>query len=171
MKKQFFLNEEERKILFKRGGLEDALGKLGSLLLATLIIAMVIMVIYFGKPMLEGYQYSSQLSAIISGLNSYASNYRKYPYGSGWDWNTDYAYISRDILESGWDYQCQDNKITITSPQLLNPKVLERVKGSATSQCDEVKVEGKRVECILYNKPCWSETEESGSSSGGSTSP
>jgi hypothetical protein len=149
------IGKEKREEISKRAGLEDAIGIILKFGIVAFVIGIIIFVIFQLRPMIEGYQYSSQLSTIINGLNSYYSNYHKYPAGNGWDWNTNYAYVPQDIIQSGWQYQCQSNTITITSPQIGNAKVLERVKGSATSQCDNAKINNNRVVCTLYNKPCW----------------
>jgi hypothetical protein len=150
------LTTEEREKILERGGLEDAIGTIAKYGIIAFVIGILIYIFFTQiRPMIVGYQYSSQLSSIINGLNSYYSNYHKYPAGSGWSWNTNYAYVPQDIIQSGWQYQCQSNTITITSPQIGNAKVLERLRGSATSQCDSASINNNRVVCTLFNKPCW----------------
>jgi len=140
----------------KAAGLMDIFSSLGWWGIAGILIGIAIFVFFIVlKPRLDANAYATDLQTIVQGLDAYYSAYHKYPVGSGWDWNANYAYVPADQIQRGWQYSCQDATITVISPPITDAKVLELVKAKATTLCNAVDVQDNRVICQLYNKPCY----------------
>jgi len=139
-----------------RGALEDVVAILGKLLIILIIIGIVVGAIFWTvKPKLQANSYVSDLNRVISGVEEYKSAYGKYPAGTGWSWNTNNAFVSEDIVNSGWQYSCSSNTIKITTPPINDAKVRTLVQAKFNSECDSVSTQGNSVVCQLNNRPCW----------------
>lgn len=97
----------------------------------------------------------NDFNALLGGLNSYYSSNQKYPAGSGWAWNNGYAYVAPNIQNGGWQYSCNSNTITITTPPIDNPKVRTQVLQYFQSKCDAASTSGNSAVCTLYNRVCY----------------
>jgi len=97
----------------------------------------------------------NSFNALLSGLNSYYSSNQKYPAGSGWSWNSGYAYVPPNIQNGGWQYSCNSNTITITTPPIDNAKVRTQVLQYFQSKCDAASTSGNSAVCTLYNRVCY----------------
>jgi hypothetical protein len=155
------LSRIERKLVPTRNAqkgmaLADIFSQLGTWAIIGVVIGIAIFVYFVVlKPRLDANSFATDLQTIIQGLQTYYSAYHKFPKGSGWSWNTNYAYIPADPIQRGWQYSCSSATITITSPTIRNTKVLELVKAKASNICDKVSVSSNKVVCTLYNKPCY----------------
>jgi type II secretory pathway pseudopilin PulG len=94
----------------------------------TVIIGAILAVLFFVlKPTatnaVEANAIKNEYSAIQTGLQQYYSDVHKYP-KSGWTWNQDNAYVPEDVVNHGWNYECSNNQITLTTPEINNPKIL-----------------------------------------------
>ena len=68
----------------------------------------------------------TEYNTLMSGLKGYFSDNNVYP-PSGWSWNTNNAYVNQDLINRGWNYQCSNDTIKITTPHIKNPKVLVKI--------------------------------------------
>lgn len=151
------VNLEQRKLKrSNRGALEDVVSILGKWSIIVVVIAIVIGGIYIAvKPKIEAGSYTSDLQRILTGLEEYKSAYGRYPAGTGWSWNTNNAFVSQDIVNSGWQYACSSNTIKIKTPPINNTKIRTLVQAKFNSECDSVSTSGYSVVCQLNNRPCW----------------
>lgn len=155
--KAFHLGQRKLKKATK-GALEDVVSTLGKLAIVVAIISIVIGGIYIAvKPKIEAGSYTSDLQRILTGLEGYKNAYGRYPAGTGWGWNTNYAFVGEDIVKSGWQYSCSSNTIKITTPPINDAKVrsLVQAKFSNPSLCDSVSTSRYSIVCQLNNRPCW----------------
>lgn len=141
---------------YKKGALEDIVGVLGKWLIIGIVIGIVAFVFFqVIKPKLDANSYAGDLQVIEQGLASYYSAYHKYPAGSGWSWDTNYAYVPQAVINKGWQYSCNSGTITIISPAITDAKTRELVRAKASSLCDNAQVNNNNVVCSLYNRPCY----------------
>ena len=154
----FTLELEQKKLnSANSGALEDVVTLLGKWGMIAVIVGIVMAVVYIAiKPKIETNAYVSSLGRIMTGLEEYKSAYGRYPAGTGWGWDTNNAFVSQDIVNSGWQYSCSSNTIKITTPPIGDTKVRTLVQAKFQgSGCDSVSTQGNRVVCQLNNRPCW----------------
>jgi len=94
-------------------------------------------------------------NTIMAGLTSYYASNQKYPAVDGWGWDADNSYVPPFITNGGWNYRCNANTITITTPPIPNGKVRTQVLQYFQSKCDAASLNGNRAVCTLNNRVCF----------------
>ncbi|MGC8579396.1 MAG: hypothetical protein ACP5MB_04990 [bacterium] len=98
-------------------------------------------------------EYANEFKMIESGLAAYFQSTYKYP-PSGWSWDTNGAYVPQRVVNKGWQYQCSNNQITITTPPITQTQVFSQIYNTFQARCDSASQNGSSLTCTLYNKPC-----------------
>ena len=112
-------------------------------LIVVLIIAMSLMAALFfvlkptAENAIQGNDIKSEYRAIENALSQYYSNTNKYP-KSGWNWNQENAYLPQDVIDKGWQYECSNNEVIITTPSINNPKVRVKVYKSLNKEAKNI---------------------------------